>query len=76
MVIILWAIGTTQDRPLPNVGQQAAYTGDTFSGFARSALMTTGVKILLGTILGFLAVAYSWIFRARKVQSERRGVED
>lgn len=33
--------------------------------------MTTGVKILIGTILGFLAVAYSWIFRARKVQSER-----
>ncbi len=31
--------------------------------------MTTGVKILIGTILGFLAVAYSWIFRAKKVQS-------
>jgi hypothetical protein len=31
--------------------------------------MTTGVKILIGTIGGFLAVAYSWIFRARKVQS-------
>jgi hypothetical protein len=31
--------------------------------------MATGVKILLGTILGFLAVAYSWIFRSKKVQS-------
>lgn len=31
--------------------------------------MTTGVKILIGTIAGFLAVAYSWIFRAKKVQS-------
>lgn len=31
--------------------------------------MTTSVKILLGTILGFLAVAWSWIFRVKKVQS-------
>lgn len=35
--------------------------------------MTTGTKILIGTVLGFLAVAYSWIFRARKVQSARDG---
>jgi hypothetical protein len=31
--------------------------------------MTTGVKILIGTITGFLAVAYSWIFRAKKVHA-------
>jgi hypothetical protein len=31
--------------------------------------MTTGSKVLIGTIAGFLAVAYSWIFRAKKVQS-------
>ncbi len=33
--------------------------------------MSTGAKFLIGTIAGFLAVAYSWIFRARKVQSSR-----
>jgi hypothetical protein len=33
-------------------------------------------KMLIGTIAGFLAVAYSWIFRARKVQSERTGDTD
>jgi hypothetical protein len=33
--------------------------------------MSTGAKFLLGTIAGFLAVAYSWIFRAKKVQSTR-----
>ena len=33
--------------------------------------MAFGVKVLIGTIAGFLAVGYSWIFRARKVQSER-----
>ena len=33
--------------------------------------MTTGVKLLIGTIAGFLAVAYTWIFRAKKVQSSR-----
>lgn len=31
--------------------------------------MSTGSKFLIGTIAGFLAVAYSWIFRAKKVQS-------
>jgi hypothetical protein len=35
--------------------------------------MTTGAKVLIGTIAGFLAVAYSWIFRARKVQSNGSG---
>lgn len=33
--------------------------------------MGFGSKVLVGTIAGFLAVAYSWIFRAKKVQSER-----
>ncbi len=33
--------------------------------------MSTGSKVLIGTIAGFLAVAYSWIFRAQKVQSRR-----
>lgn len=32
--------------------------------------MTTAVKILIGTIGGFLAVAYTWIFRSRKVRSQ------
>jgi|GEM_PF-2657052 len=31
--------------------------------------MTTGAKILIGTIAGFLAVGYSWIFRAKKVHA-------
>jgi hypothetical protein len=31
--------------------------------------MSTGSKVLIGTIAGFLAVGYSWIFRAKKVQS-------
>lgn len=30
--------------------------------------MTTGVKILLGTIIGFLGVAYTWIFRSKKAR--------
>jgi hypothetical protein len=34
-------------------------------------MMSTGAKLLIGTIAGFLAVAYSWIFRAKKVQSTR-----
>jgi hypothetical protein len=31
--------------------------------------MNTSSKILIGTVAGFMAVAYSWIFRAKKVQS-------
>jgi hypothetical protein len=34
-------------------------------------VMGFGSKVLVGTIAGFLAVAYSWIFRAKKVHSER-----
>ena len=38
--------------------------------------MSFGSKILVGTTAGFLAVAYSWIFRAKKVHSERDAGED
>ena len=31
--------------------------------------MTTGVKVLIGTVAGLLAVGYSWIFRTRKVHA-------
>ena len=38
--------------------------------------MGFGSKVLLGTTAGFLAVAYSWIFRAKKVHSARNTRED
>jgi hypothetical protein len=38
--------------------------------------MTIGSKVLIGTITGFLAVAYSWIFKAKKVQSSHNELGD
>jgi hypothetical protein len=35
----------------------------------QEANMNTSSKILIGTIAGFMAVAYSLVFRVKKVQS-------
>ncbi|HVL23144.1 MAG TPA: hypothetical protein VM450_03620 [Thermomicrobiales bacterium] len=38
--------------------------------------MSFGSKVLIATIVAFLAVAYTMIFRARKAQSEQIVVEE